>query len=310
MNISVIICTHNPREDYLHRTLASLKDQSLPNEKWELLVIDNANDKPLDLDLSWHTRARCVREDQMGLTPARLRGIREARGDLLVFVDDDNILARDYLEKATAILERHPFLGAYGAGVLRPEFETQPSVEVSGVLNLLALRTVTASSWSNNPREFATIPWGAGLCATRAVADHYLKLIEKLQTVAMLDRRGDALFCGGDDLFSWAAAELGCSFGIFPELTITHLIASRRVDPAYLLRLIHDHSLSHGILRYLLTGELPNASGALRHVRIFLHGIRRGRFSKQCHQETLRGETAARQFIRENRLVPLTSARN
>ena len=43
-------------------------------------------------------------------------------------------------------------------------------------------------------------------------------LIEGLQTMATLDRRGDALFCGGDDLFSWAAAELGRGFGIFPEL--------------------------------------------------------------------------------------------
>ena len=41
--------------------------------------------------------------ERLGLTPARLRGIRESRGELLVFVDDDNVLERDYLEVALAL---------------------------------------------------------------------------------------------------------------------------------------------------------------------------------------------------------------
>ena len=54
-------------------------------------------------DLSWHPHARHIREDELGLTPTRLRGIAEAEGDLLVFIDDDNILTPDYLERAAAI---------------------------------------------------------------------------------------------------------------------------------------------------------------------------------------------------------------
>jgi hypothetical protein len=36
--VSVIICTHNPRMDYLARALAALKEQTLPKELWELLL--------------------------------------------------------------------------------------------------------------------------------------------------------------------------------------------------------------------------------------------------------------------------------
>ncbi|MGZ3689577.1 MAG: glycosyltransferase family 2 protein, partial [Bdellovibrionota bacterium] len=194
--VSVIVCTHNPCADYMERTLSSLKVQTVPNEKWELLVIDNASERPVaqEIDLSWHPHARCLREEQVGLTPARLRGIRESRGELLIFIDDDNVLQPDYLEKALALQESQPFLGAFGAGVLRPEFEKEPSPKISGLLSMLALRTVDAPAWSNSPRNYETIPWGAGLCATRAVANYYLQLVEELKTVAVLDRRGDALF--------------------------------------------------------------------------------------------------------------------
>jgi glycosyltransferase involved in cell wall biosynthesis len=97
--VSVIVCTHNPRQEYLTRVLAALRVQTLPTAGWELLVIDNASKEPVAgrFDLSWHPHGRHVREDELGLTPARLRWIAEARAELLVFVDDDNVLDPDYL---------------------------------------------------------------------------------------------------------------------------------------------------------------------------------------------------------------------
>ena len=45
--ISVIICSLNPRSDYLRRVLDSLQGQTLPASKWELLLVDNGSDYPL-----------------------------------------------------------------------------------------------------------------------------------------------------------------------------------------------------------------------------------------------------------------------
>src|SRR6201984_57194 len=124
VSTSVILCTHNPRPDYLGRVLASLRGQTLPVKEWELLLIDNASKQPLaqTVDISWHSCGRHIREDELGLTAARLRGIQEASGELLVFVDDDNLLAPDFLVHATAISARRPDLGVFGAGILQPEF--------------------------------------------------------------------------------------------------------------------------------------------------------------------------------------------
>src|SRR4051812_93219 len=97
--ISVVLCTHNPRPDFLARTLGSLRAQNLALSQWELVIVDNHSANPLSslVDLSWHPNGRIIREDELGLTPARLRGIAETHGEILVFVDDDNVLQSDYL---------------------------------------------------------------------------------------------------------------------------------------------------------------------------------------------------------------------
>src|SRR5580698_4641162 len=114
--VSVIICSHNPREDYLRRVLDALKAQTLPAKDWELLLVDNASKEPLAgrFNLSWHPNARHVREDKTGLTHARLCGIAEAKGDLLVFVDDDNVLRSDYLQACLKLSAARPDIGAFG----------------------------------------------------------------------------------------------------------------------------------------------------------------------------------------------------
>src|SRR6266567_2020506 len=134
MGISVVVCAHNPRLDYLRRVLAALDEQTLSKQDWDLVVVDNASSQPLAdaYDLSWHPRGHHVREDRLGLTPARLRGINETCGDLLVFVDDDNVLATDFLEEASAINEKYTYLGVFGAGRLEPEFEVETPSEVAG----------------------------------------------------------------------------------------------------------------------------------------------------------------------------------
>ena len=110
VKMSVVVCTHNPHEERLGRVMESLREQTLGRGEWELLLIDNASKERLSgrVDLSWHPAGRHIVEEELGLTPARLRGIAESRGELLVWVDDDNVLNRIYLEEAWRVGERHP----------------------------------------------------------------------------------------------------------------------------------------------------------------------------------------------------------
>src|SRR5882672_7306824 len=99
IEVSVIICTHNPRPHYLVRALNALRAQTLSFDRWEFLLVDNASKEPVaeTYDISWHPNARHVLEQELGLAPARRRGMREATCDLFIFVDDDNVLDPEYL---------------------------------------------------------------------------------------------------------------------------------------------------------------------------------------------------------------------
>lgn len=271
--VSVITCTHNPRPDYLERVLGALRVQTLGRRNWEYIVVDNASNVGLaeQLDLSWHVRARVVREDAIGLTRARLRGIREARCDLLVFVDDDNELARDFLEKTLEIAKEKPFLGAW-SGCCKGEFEGGPPEWTRRYWGNLVVRNVTRDTWSNLPRLPDTMPCGAGLCVRRIVAWHYLQLYEERRRPFELDRIGDSLLSGGDNDLAGSACSLGLGVGLMSALELTHLIPKDRLTPEYLARLAEGISYSSTLLdaEYGIAGRMRGFIGWLAdQVRIF-----------------------------------------
>jgi glycosyltransferase involved in cell wall biosynthesis len=235
MKISVIICTHNPREDYLRRTLEAMEKQSLPKDQWELLLIDNSSAEQLadKWDLSWHPHSRHVREAQLGLTPARLRGISESRGELLVFVDDDNVLFPNYLQECLRISEQWPILGAWG-GQQFPEFEGGKPSEQWKVDFWTA--SFERDIWSNN-YDLATAPIGAGVCIRKTIAIEYHKKVGSDKVRALLDRTGAQLLSGGDIDMDYVACDLGLGTGKFSCLKLKHLIPSKRITDEYLMKL-------------------------------------------------------------------------
>lgn len=247
--ISVIICTHNPRADYMARTLAGLAGQSLGHADWELLIVDNRSDQPVGgrFDLAWRPDVRVVREETLGLTPARLRGIREARGGLLVFVDDDNVLDADYLEVARAIGTERPWLGAW-SGQCRGGFDRPPPEWTRRYWGNLAIREFDKDVWSNLPRLAETMPCGAGLCLRRAVGVEYLRLHDQGERRFQFDRTGDSLLSGGDNDLAACACSIGLGVGLVSALKLDHLMGEGRLSLDYLARLAEGISFSSVLL--------------------------------------------------------------
>ncbi len=246
--LTVILCTHNPHSGRLARTLAGLTAQTLPVSDWELLVIDNASTSPLSANKVFraHANARIVAEIHVGLTRARLRGIAEAQGELLVFVDDDNVLSPAYLANVVAAFARHPRLVAAG-GPVRPVWETPPPAWAAPFHGLLALRDLGPAE------KFATgapdAPWpdfapvGAGLAIRRDAARAYAAAIAGDRRRRRLDRAGSNLASGGDNDLVFTALHAGGDVAYLPELSLTHLIPAARLKAAYLA------SLNRGIMR-------------------------------------------------------------
>jgi glycosyltransferase involved in cell wall biosynthesis len=253
LQLTVVICTHNPRLDYLDRVLTALKAQTLPRENWELLLVDNASCLPLasTLDLSWHLHARCVQEKMLGLTAARLCGFREGTTDNFVFVDDDNVLDPSYLLQTMDILNQYSNLGAFG-GKSTPLFEVEPEPWMMEFSTCLALRdlgeTVQLYAYSENdvePRHYPFFaPIGAGLVLRRQAAEIYAERVVHDSTRLALGRTGQQLVSGEDNDIVMTILEAGWAVGYFPQLQLTHLITANRLTKAYLARLNYAASCS------------------------------------------------------------------
>jgi glycosyltransferase involved in cell wall biosynthesis len=259
LELSVIICAHNPRPQYLRRVLAALRAQALPAQQWELLLIDNLSAAPLasDWDLSWHPGARHILEPELGLSPARRRGVRESSAPILVFVDDDNVLDVNYLAAALSLGREWPKLGTWGSGATVPEYEHQPPQAVAALLPFLALRDTNEARWGNVPLSEVT-PWGAGLCVRREIAEAYCSLSENA-SIRLTDRKGNSLLSCGDVEISYVARHHGLGTGIFPELRLVHLIPKERLSADYLLRIYQASGTSFHLLTYNWSGRFPSS---------------------------------------------------
>ena len=298
VRMSVVVCTHNPDEDRLRRVLEALREQTLGKEEWELLVVDNASEERLSgrWDLGWHPRGRHVREDELGLTPARLRGIRETSGALLVWVDDDNVLDRDYLEVAVRLGAQHPSLGMWG-GSLRGEFEVCVPEWARPYLVYLAVREVERARWGMN-HDCGVLPPGAGLVVRREVAETYAAAVREMPLRRMLDRRGSELTSCGDTDMVLTGMDIGYWSGVFPSLGLTHVIPAGRLEEGYLLRMVEESSYSFMLLKLVKGLECPEArEGLVRRVRGWMGRVRRrcfwGRHERWFRDAAVRGRRRA-----------------
>jgi glycosyltransferase involved in cell wall biosynthesis len=246
--VSVVIPAHNPHRERLRHALLGLRAQMLPADKWETLLVDNASsDFPAASELAEFSprNIHLIQEPRLGLTSARITGIRAARGTIVVLVDDDNVLAPNYLSEVVALFQRQPHLGAAG-GKSKPVFEVPPEPWLSEFFPLLAVRDLGESELiatslrhaGSEKNEYpAYAPIGAGMAIVRECALGWAADVESDAKRRRLDRTGSGLVSGGDNDIVMALLEQGRAVGYFPSLCLDHLIPGSRLDPGYLSRL-------------------------------------------------------------------------
>jgi glycosyltransferase involved in cell wall biosynthesis len=247
VGFSVIIPTHNPDAERLRRTLEGLRRQQLHMAEWETIVVNNASlHFPPAAFFQTHGPSNLshVEEPVTGLTPARIRGFEAARGAIAVLVDDDNVLAPDYLVHVKRLFAAHPEVGLLG-GKSIPEFESEPPAWSREFFPLLALRdpgdraSISQGLRPHNARrnEYPLCaPIGAGMALRRAAWKAWVDA-RRTTPMQLSDRRGTELTSSGDNDIVFCGVKAGWAVGYFPELSLTHLIPSSRLEPNYLARL-------------------------------------------------------------------------
>jgi PST family polysaccharide transporter len=110
--VSIVIASYNSAAT-ISETLASVQQQTL--RSWELLVIDDGStDSSPDVLARFandDSRIKLIRQPNAGPSAARNRGVVEARGRYVAFLDSDDVWSPDHLALTTMALERDPNLG-------------------------------------------------------------------------------------------------------------------------------------------------------------------------------------------------------
>jgi len=109
--VSVIIITYNRCRE-LERCLNSLMTQE--NSNFEIIVVDGGS-TDCTIDLIKQYRIKFVRESKRsGISAARNLGISNSKGDIVVFLDDDAIAEKDWLESLVKPFEDERIAGVSG----------------------------------------------------------------------------------------------------------------------------------------------------------------------------------------------------
>lgn len=263
--ISVLIATRN-RGPELASQLQALAGMDAPESGWELIVIDNGS--------SDDTAARLRRLAQEGSLPLRPfteprrgksralnLGIREARGDLLVFTDDDAVTRRGWLRGFERAAAEHPncpgFAGRSLASECPPWFRP-----TSGVVNY------DLGEHGRLLKPFETPPPGVNFAFRRDVFLRHGLFREDLGPGSIVQRAEDTEFVRR----LWLAGE---TMRYVPEACLEHPVDLQRLRTTHVLRWVYWVGRSNarmtgraskvpalfGVPRYLFRAILAGIAG-------------------------------------------------
>jgi glycosyltransferase involved in cell wall biosynthesis len=231
VKISVLICTYN-RSQTLGPTIESVIAQKFPwSSNWEILIVDNnSRDETRQVvegfQRQYPGRIRYVFEPQQGISHARNAGIREAQGEILVFIDDDETAEAGWLQNLTANLHSGEWAGA-GGRVLPPSSFSPP--------NWLSINSPFASgplaSFDRgvNAARLVEPPFGANMAFRKEV-------FERLGGFRTdLGRAGKNLISNEDTEFGRRAMGAGLGLRYEPSSVTRHPVEENRLQKEYFL---------------------------------------------------------------------------
>ena len=235
--LSVLICTYN-REKYIGPLLESIAANDLPKEQYEIVLVDNnCTDNTKGVCASFAKAHQDIRflycvEPEQGLSAARNKAIKEAKGDILVYIDDDALVDSWYLRTVYDYLTTHPDISAVGGPII-PLYETfEPKWMTRFTKELLCGYLY----FGNNERPFPGKRYpGGGNAAYRADVFQQVGLFN-----TALGRKGNSLMGAEEkDIFDKMTAQ-GMHFTYLPKMILHHIIPQKKLEADYFNRLTYQ----------------------------------------------------------------------
>lgn len=267
IQISVIVCTYN-RAQSLAKALDCVAASTLPEGvEWEVLVVDNkSTDQTREVADEFcrrqPNRFHYVFEPLQGLSRARNAGIREARGDVLAFMDDDVMLEAGWLQNLTAGLRTGEWAGAGGRILLAKTFTPPRWLPLDGIYNMGGI-LYAHFDLGDKPCELTSPPHGTNMAFRRSMFEKYGGFRTDL------GRCGSNLMSNEDTEFGRRLLAAGEHLRYEPSAVVYHEVPENRLTKKYLLGFWFDYG--RAAIREI--GERPPVWGIPRYYFSIPKGI-------------------------------------
>jgi len=229
-NLSCIICTYN-RANYLSDTLKYILQNTYTGTV-EIVIVDNnsTDDTPQVADKylqesSTELKVRYVAEKSQGLSYARNRGIREAKGPLLLFLDDDIRVGEGFLESWLVFFQNHPHALAAG-GKIEVQFDDPRPRWMSSYLLPLLGHHNHGNNIKLYPRK--SYPFGGNMCIRKKVFDRFSMFDTDL------GRIGKKLTASEEKEFFNRLRKASVNLMYVPGAVIWHRVNQQRLTKEYI----------------------------------------------------------------------------
>ncbi len=251
LDITVVIPTYNG-ERRLPAVLDRLSQQvNLDPIRWEVIVCDNGSTDdtativrryqqnwPIESPLHYRFAAK------QGAASARQLGVESAEGELIAFLDDDNLPSQDWLAQAYRFANAYPQAGAFGSQI-HGKFETELPPELENIQCFLAIIERGDQPHRYEPAT-KILPPAAGLVVrTRAWLD-------SVPAQLFLNNKGKSAGLASEDLEAILHIQKsGWEVWYNPDMVIRHDIPEGRLRKDYLVTLFCCVGLSRFHIRLL-----------------------------------------------------------
>lgn len=289
--ITVALCTHNHAER-LPCTLEGLKRLAKPTRPWEIVVVDNGctdGTTALLAETSWRPAqvpVRVVREERLGLSNARNRALREARGKYILFIDDDETPDPEWLLAYERAMLNHVPDALGGRIEVLFEHGRRPSWLQDELLGFLGRLDYGEGRWLTEP----STPFYGGNFAVRCeVFDNAGNFDPEL------GRMGHINIGGEDTEFYRRLIANGLKVRWVPDATISHRIDVNKLRRGYFLDLHFRQGRTEGRRRRGNASRLPPLYMYGQLARAFWRALRQR--ATQGKDKSLRLEMNAAYFI-------------
>ena len=246
--LSIIICTYNGM-NRLGLVFDYISKLNIPNSlSWEVIVVDNASTdgtpKWIEDNIGmqkWNFSIKVVYESRQGLNIARVTGALKSTYDWLLFCDDDNLLASDYVTCWFNEIHNNLHLGGVGGrGIPLAE------IALPDWFNDYGHSYAIGSQYSNS----ALVPYGCALYGAGLYVYKLpiIELVNKGFDLVMSDRKSGKLTSGGDLEWCYLIQLSGYKMLYTEKLTFQHQIGANRLQWSYYLRLKEGIAAGTGLL--------------------------------------------------------------